>query len=155
MPHRKRLDPFNDSAWRWSLPGGGEQDALALGAARLVALNEGYTYAVQRANQVTVTNPQSAWFVAGEDGLARPHTSNSLLRGFPAEVRETLGTKATRGDKQLADAYKQMTGRDAKASIITPHGTGVLSFGREGKMILWHRDKAGAFAPPPPLGFLK
>ena len=77
MPRRKRLDPFNDSAWRWSLPGGGEQDALALGVTRISALNEGYTTAIVRANRMTVSRSKSAWLVAdANDGLATPYTSN-------------------------------------------------------------------------------
>ena len=137
----KRDDPFDDSAWRWSLPGGGELDALARGVTRVSALNEGYTTAIVRANNMTVSRTKSAWLVADEaDGLVTPYTSNELLTKFAAEVSDAFGDVAN--EKRLPEAYLLATGRKAKDTISTPHGTGVLRFG-PGK-ILWHRDDASA-----------
>ena len=138
---KQRVDPFDDSAWRWSLPGGGELDALARGVTRVSALNEGYTTATVRANTMTVSRSKSAWFVADEaEGLATPYTSDELLSNFAGEVLDTFGNVADK--KRLPEAYLRATGRKAKDSISTPHGTGVLRFGP--RRILWHRDDASA-----------
>ena len=137
----KRVDPFDDSARRWSLPGGGELDALARGVTRVSALNEGYTTAIVRANNMTASRTKSAWLVAdADDGLATPYTSNELMSNFADEVRDAFGN--VNDKKRLPEAYLRATGRKAKDSISTPHGTGVLRFG-PGK-ILWHRDDASA-----------
>lgn len=142
MPRKKKtVDPFDDSAWRWSLPGGGELDALARGVTRVSAHAEGYTTAIVKANRMTVSRTKSAWLVADEaEGIATPYTSKELLKNFAAEVRDAFGNVAD--EKRLPEAYLLATGRKVKDSISTPHGTGVLRFGP--RRILWHRDDASA-----------
>ena len=108
---------------------------------RASALNEGYATAIVRANKMTVSRSKSAWLVADANiGLATPYTSNELLKNFPDEVRSTFGQ--VHGEKRLQEAYLRATGRRAKDSISTPHGTGVLRFGNSS--ILWHRYDASA-----------
>lgn len=144
MPRKrktKKTDPFDDSAWRWSLPGGGEQDALALGVTRVSAHAEGFRKAIVKANKMTASRTKSAWLVASaDDGLATPYTSKELLTNFAAEVSDAFGNVAD--EKRLPEAYLLATGRKVKDSISTPHGTGVLRFGP--RRILWHRDDASA-----------
>ena len=143
---KQRVDPFDDSAWRWSLPGGGELDALAHGVTRVLAHAEGFRKAIVRANKAMVESSPHAWFVADKtDMLVRPYTAKEVVKSFPVESTHVLGIG--RDSKRLARAYLKATGRTTRASISTPHGSGIIAFGDE--KILWHRDNAAATFPTP------